>query len=305
MTAFSNALEGFLFGSFNPFGTARRSEYWLIMPLIWLGILAFLVMDAREVWAALLARQVPNLSPFHYGSVALFLVTLPGRFCLTVRRLHDSRKSGRWVLLPVKAFVLSVLAILGLLTTAVTMAPESGASGVVGLSILMSLRFGEESAIWPMLFAFAQMVEMGAFEGALAGVEAPSLREMMDGLVASFAGGFAEDAGVASASLYIFLMLFAGPPILMLFFFFLMCLPSRDIEDDFSAGEFASSAGKHRTRRADEVSPAMAGYAALDIIHRKPTAETEAQRKAAVQALYRQRILGQRDEGDAEPPAPA
>ena len=296
MTAFSNALEGFLFGSFNPFGTARRSDYWLIMPLIWFGILAFLVMDAREVWAALLAREVPNLSPFHYGSVLLFVFTLPGRFCLTIRRLHDSRKSARWVLLPIKAFVLAVLGMVGLLSAAMVAAP--GAE-MLSLGLILSLRFGEDAMIWPILFAFAQAVEMGMLDGMMVGYEAPGLREMVDGFVASFAAGFSDDAQLASASLFIVLLLFGGPPVMMLFFFFLMSLPSRDIEDDFSAGEFASSAGKHRTRRADEVSPAMASYAALDVIHAKPTAETEAQRKAAVSALYRQRILREEDDGEA------
>ena len=146
---------------------------------------------------------------------------------------------------------------------------------------------------------FEAYLSLALLDGMMVGYEAPGLREMVDGFVASFAAGFSDDAQLASASLFIVLLLFGGPPVMMLFFFFLMSLPSRDIEDDFSAGEFASSAGKHRTRRADEVSPAMASYAALDVIHAKPTPETEAQRKAAVSALYRKRILREEDDGEA------
>lgn len=120
-----SAFESFAFKFLDFDGRATRLEYWCVIPLVWLFICLLLPGDATEVWRHLLRREVPPLSPFHYGSLGLFLFTFVPRLSLTVRRLHDAGRSGKWAKLPFTAVSLGLVLSVGVLT-AIPMSDPSG-----------------------------------------------------------------------------------------------------------------------------------------------------------------------------------
>ena len=288
MGAISTAIENFIFRSFNPFATAKRSEYWIAMPLVWGLILVLIWLDLRMVWETLLARDVPPLSPLSYGSFVAILVTLPGRFCLTVRRLNDSGRSPRWVLLPIQAGALALLAGFGMLTALMT--TTMGAGLTIGL--LLTIRFGAEADLWPVLWAFAEALEAGLLTEVTRAVELPSWSEMLTNLVANLSV-LSPQVGAASAAMLALLTL--GPPLLLLLFLVFMLMPSRISPSDIGPGAFGPAP---RRRDPDRTSAAFAAYAHLERIHGPPEEVDHVARKAEVRALYRQRVLGEAVEPD-------
>lgn len=89
------ALESVLFNGFTFSGRASRAEYWWFVLFYTLAMIAALFMDTLQVIAA----DVPSLNPFSYTSIWLSLLTLIPMLSVTVRRLHDSGRSGFWYLL--------------------------------------------------------------------------------------------------------------------------------------------------------------------------------------------------------------
>ncbi|MDV4145002.1 MULTISPECIES: DUF805 domain-containing protein [Shimia] len=89
------AAESVVFKSFQTRGRATRAEYW------WWGLVQFCALTAC-VWLDFtrhFATQTPPLNPIEYASFVFAMVTLPANFCVTIRRLHDSGRSGFWYLI--------------------------------------------------------------------------------------------------------------------------------------------------------------------------------------------------------------
>lgn len=80
--------------AFNFRGRATRSEYWY--PQIVLGIPSFVIF----FWGDVPVSQLSHLMlAFLWASVAYFLLALIPSWSLTVRRLHDTGRSGWYLLL--------------------------------------------------------------------------------------------------------------------------------------------------------------------------------------------------------------
>jgi uncharacterized membrane protein YhaH (DUF805 family) len=128
MKTFLSYFEKFAFRYFNFWDRASRGEYWCVMPVIW-GLIIFAFLgDLREIWGFLSLRQVPPLTPLYYESIMLFALTFIPRLSLTMRRLHDSGRSGKWAFLPFVATKSSIYLVLGMSTAMVT-SNMSGLSG--------------------------------------------------------------------------------------------------------------------------------------------------------------------------------
>ena len=282
MGAISKAIENFIFRSFNPFANAARSEYWIAMPLIWALIFVLIWLDVQMVWEALLAREVPPLSPLAYGSLMAILVTLPARFSLTVRRLNDAGRSPKWVLLPIQAGVLALMGLFGLLTALMTTTVGAGLT----LGLVLTLRFGTEADLWPVLWGFAQALEAGLLTDLTGAVDLPSLAQIGTSLTSVIA----DNPAVGAASTAVLALFTLGPPLLILLFFMFMLMPTRVSHFDDGPGSFGGTA---RLRDPDRRSAAFAAYAHLERIHGPPEEVDHVARKAEVRALYRQRVLGE------------
>ncbi len=93
-----SALESYIFNAFRLNGRATRSEY--LWPALVYTLLFFLaaIVDAMMLAEATQDGGMPPLSPLAYWSVPLFLLCMIPNFTVAIRRLHDSGKSGAWML---------------------------------------------------------------------------------------------------------------------------------------------------------------------------------------------------------------
>lgn len=291
MQAFSTAFENFIFKTPNLWGRASPSEFWLIMPLIWGGLVAFLVMDLNQIWADLRLLKVPSLNPFDYGFVLLFIITWPSRITLTMRRLHDSGRSGRWAFVPYQAAVLSIWLVLGLMVATVTTSPNAGLAlgATFGIGAFAVLANG----FWPLMFTIAERVSLWDILDTLRRGIATVFGqiEMPDPIVLSqsYSSDYGLDpAGGAVMSMVFFLLVF-GPFILVGLWLLFLVLPGQTASNKF--GEPSTPAQGISTRGRPGQHNPYAGYAVLSEQHKKKAADPE-MRKAEVAALYRHRVLG-------------
>ena len=77
-------------------GRARRSEYWYFVLFMYLGYFALLIPIAISETLAIAAI------------IWMFALIVPG-FCVGVRRLHDTGKSGTYLLFSLIPFVGSII----------------------------------------------------------------------------------------------------------------------------------------------------------------------------------------------------
>ena len=97
------AAESVVFKSFQTRGRASRAEYWwwaLVQSVLLCGAVWLDISRHTGTPAALLP-----LSPLEYASFIVAMLTIPANFCVTVRRLHDSGRSGFWYLIILVPFV--------------------------------------------------------------------------------------------------------------------------------------------------------------------------------------------------------
>ncbi|RYG90437.1 DUF805 domain-containing protein [Loktanella sp. IMCC34160] len=283
---FPTAFENFLFRGFNFWDRAKRSEYWWILPLLWIGIFAMLYLDLGDIWEKLQNYEKPSLNPLHYGSGLLFFVTLIPRYALTVRRLNDAGRSPKWALLPLKATIVAIWAVLGILSAALT-AGIGSMSEMDGLAFalgIMSLTDGD--SFWPAMFALAQSVDGSTVLDILRGVDWPSPAA----IAGNISGTMAADPTMATAGMLIIGGLIFGPPIMMMIFVLFMVAPSKLNASDYTRGQAAFLDQQPRKARPEK-SSAYAAYAILDKVHNQPSAEAAVARKAEVQSLYQSRVL--------------
>lgn len=97
--------EGF-FNYMNFRGRAVRAEYW------WWVLFAFIVAVVAAVLDALIFWGWEN-GPF--GLVTSLALFFPG-LSITVRRLHDTNRSGWWVLLPLIPLILTIVGFIAAVT---------------------------------------------------------------------------------------------------------------------------------------------------------------------------------------------
>lgn len=89
------AIESVIFKYFRLRGRATRAEYW------WWGLLQFLVLTGLIVLDVMsINPDAPALaSASGFKSPYFLLLTLIPNFTVTIRRLHDSGRSGFWYLI--------------------------------------------------------------------------------------------------------------------------------------------------------------------------------------------------------------
>ncbi|WP_291734246.1 DUF805 domain-containing protein [Leisingera sp. F5] len=279
-----SAFESFTFKFLDFNGRATRLEYWCIIPTVWLCIFLMLPGDTSEVWAHLLRREVPPLNPFHYGSIGLFLFTFIPRLSLTVRRLHDAGRSGKWVKLPFTAFTLGVVMSFGLLTS-LPMADPSGLGP--GLMVAGAVTASLSGGFWDALFnmaAVANAVNWGPVLEAMLGGAA----QADPGAVLDQTGAMASHNPVAGYQYLFQIMLFGlGPFIALLLHLYFMLLPS-DRSDSIHGTSPVQTPARGSSRHGHN---AYAGYAYLTKRTDEEQIMLQAARKAQVRELYQSRVL--------------
>ncbi len=304
MQKFSQAIEGFVFKAFNPFGTASRSDFWLIMPLIWLLLGVFLVMDVMSVWADLKASQIPSLNPLNYGFSLLFLISWPSRLSLTMRRLNDVGRSPKWAFAPYQAALLFLWLIVGLTTAAITsgVMGETQTAIAVGLAAFgPSLIFKAGHDIWPFLFAFAQNVDLAALFHGLGEAVASILGSLHMPDPAIVAENAKADPGGTTASIAVLALLVFGPFVFLGLWLVFLCLPTRPGVDSMRGMFGGSDLMSAKTPPGKPKHNPYQAYALL--AEGSQTKISEEERRAQVAALYKQRVLG-RGQDDQDPRNP-
>lgn len=293
MSAVSNAFENFIFKSFNIWGRATRLEFWIVMPLIWAAILGFLILDLRGIWSQLQDYRKPSLNPLSYTSLQFFILTWPARIAVTVRRLHDSGRSGKWAVAPYKAALLAFWFVIGITTAVMT-------SGTASITANGAAIFGAGAIIaagdnfWPFIFAHSQNVDLWTiFEGILqvAG-EIGGYVSVPDpvALAERYAADYSTTPAAVAPMVVVMLIFTLGPIVLMGLWLVFLLMPGNPGHNRFgnpSRGEGA--AGPTRNRRGNNP---YAGYALLSEQSRSDTADP-ARREVMVRALYKSRVLGQ------------
>ncbi len=93
------AVDSVLSNFFTLRGRASRSEYWWWSLLTFIGLLGAVAVDL-----SVFDPRNPSLNPFSYLSVLFVLFTIPPGFTVTIRRLHDTGRSGAWYLISLVPF---------------------------------------------------------------------------------------------------------------------------------------------------------------------------------------------------------
>jgi len=279
--------ENFAFKALKFDDRASPLEYWCVMPVIWLLIIAMIPGDARTFWNFLLVREVPPLNPFYYESFMLFVVTLIPRLSLTVRRLHDSGKSGKWAKLPYISIISGIYLTFGLLTTMATMGGGLGNSMTV-FAIGMSIVMGNAESAWSAIFASAAVLNaMGwdAIIAILSELSGPAQNiDIQQGLQAAGRGAKTEPS-----LMIVMLIMVAMPFVTAMLHLFFMLSPTKP---DNGLGSSAPMSFSSLRQKGETSENPFAGYKYL--YERSP--EQDAAHKAAakneIKSLYQQRVLG-------------
>lgn len=298
MKSILSNFERFVVHAFNFHGRATMFDYWLVMPFIWLLIVAFFIADLGEVYAMLLARQIPPLNPLFYASVLIFLLTLIPRTSVTIRRFHDSNRSGFWILLPMISFV-SLMVMFALLTGSMMNSALTGIADDPD-NVFKSFDTLVESIItgtfWNEMFGIAQ-----AFEKAGADTVWGLLNEIYNynGQVdirrssSNVDVGLEGDTGHTMALFMISSSLVLTPIVTGVATAILTLLPTSPFDNIYGAAhmtEFKYAKADPNERNV------MSGYAHLFEKTDEEKAELRELQKAQLKELYRSRVLKQQEE---------
>ncbi|MGJ8615313.1 MAG: DUF805 domain-containing protein [Sulfitobacter sp.] len=287
MKTFFSYFENFAFKALKFDDRASPLEYWCVMPVIWLLIIAMIPGDARTFWNFLLSREIPPLNPFYYESFMLFVVTLIPRLSLTVRRLHDSGKSGKWAKLPYISVVSGIYLSLGVLSAMASMGGGLGNSMTV-FAIGISMVMGNAESAWSAIFASAAVLNaMGwdAIIAILSELSGPAQKiDIQQGIQAASRGAKTEPS-----LMLVMLIMVALPFVTAMLHLFFMISPSKPDYD--RAGSAPMTMASLRQKGETSANP-FAGYKYLY----ERSAEQDAAHKAAakdeIKSLYQQRVLG-------------
>ncbi len=215
MKKIGQAFENFAFKAFDFSGRASLLEYWVVMPTIWAVIIFLAIGDAQEFWGFLLARQVPPLNPLYWDAILVFLVTLIPRLSLTVRRLHDCGKSGKWAKLPYLCLISSFWLVLGFGSAIMTSKIGSGDREVLAaMSVFALFAFSSAESAWDAIFGVAAVLNaMGidAIIAVLAEIFAPAETIDINRGISNVANGLQNDP-MESGSLLLLLVIMVATP---------------------------------------------------------------------------------------------
>lgn len=282
MSGIFAAYDSFLFKIFDFGGRSSRTDFWAVMPVLWLAMAGLLIMDFNMIWADLKAREIPPLNPFAYGFVLFYLVTFIPRLSLTIRRLHDSGKRGKWAFAPFTALILLAYLLLGLGSALMT--TNEVAMGA-GLSVVALISMGSPELVWEAMFAIAahsNQIDWSSLSGALtAGLQTPNLDNVV--------GGVAQQPEMAVPALLMICILVFGPMISMSLYFLFLIMPSSLDENAYGV---PPGSNRRASAKAKGEHNAFASYALLTKQGHVPTEEEIAARKAEIHSLYQQRVLG-------------
>ncbi len=303
MKKVGTAVENFAFKAFDFNGRATLLEYWLMMPLVWGFIIFLFVGDVVELWGFLLAREVPPFNPLYWDSLLVFFLTLIPRMSLTVRRLHDSGKSGKWVKLPfttvTSGFVACVVIGIALATTNLTSgmsAQEANdASALAGLGMvafIWGLTNMDGGDTWPAIFATAAMINAIGFDAILhmaAEIFAPPSNASLAAGASNFANGVQSNPGEGLALMLIPIFLVATPFVTGFLHVFFMISPSKP---DHDLDNHVAMSGASLRRKGDVSDNPFAGYKYLYAKSPEQEEAAKAKAKEEIKSLYQQRVLG-------------
>lgn len=290
--------ENFAFRYFNFWDRATRAEYWYVMPVIWGLIILALIWDIQEVWQLLLARQVPPLTPLYYESIVLFGLTFIPRISLTVRRLHDCGRSGKWAALPFMATQSSFFLIIGIGSAMITtnMSGFSQAGGVAGLAMIALLFSGQVDAFWQGMFSIAAMINAIGWEAIWAAISTTfqGAQPPETGVVIRDLGREIQQVPNQDGLIELVTMAMMAMPFITisLHLYFMLSASERDF-NSYGDSTVAPITGGVPIKPKHDV---MQGYACL--MQRSPAEEAalKMRQKEEVKALYQQRVLGRTSE---------
>lgn len=123
-------------------GRSRRMEYWMWVLFQFLIGLGFTVLIVAVAGAGLMSGDPTQLVAV--GGVALILyllymlvglVLFIPSLAVTVRRLHDTNRSGWWILAPMVPYLLMIVATMTLVGTAGK--PDQSTLGMMGLILMV------------------------------------------------------------------------------------------------------------------------------------------------------------------------
>jgi uncharacterized membrane protein YhaH (DUF805 family) len=292
MGKFFSYFENFAFKAFKFDDRATPLEYWAVMPVIWLLILAMVPGDARAFWGFLLAREIPPLNPFYYESLMLFAVTFIPRLALTVRRLHDSGKSWKWAKLPFISFFSSIYLILGLLTV---MAEMGGGGGSLSrnysmIAVFKSMFSGNADSAWNAIFSSAAVLNAMGWDAViaiLAEISKPVAKIDIQTTLNAAQHSMKSDPSL----IILAVVMISAPFVTALLHLFFMVLPTR--QDDGLESAAPMSFSSLRKKGETSANP-FEGYKYLYEKSPEQEAAHKMRAKQEIRSLYQQRVLGNR-----------
>ena len=143
-------------------GRSRRMEYWMWVVFQFLIGLAFSILMIAVAGAGIMSGDPTQMVAV--GGIALVLYLL---YCLvglvffipslavTVRRLHDTNRSGWWILAPVVPYVLMVVATMTLIGSVGTK-PDQSTVGMMAMIVMVFLLAAAVLGIVLLVFLFLE-----------------------------------------------------------------------------------------------------------------------------------------------------
>lgn len=289
--------ENFFFRAFNFSGRATPLEYWCVMPLIWIAIFALLPGDAAEFWSFLLVQQVPPLNPLYYDSILIFVLTIIPRLSLTVRRLHDSGKSGKWAKLPFIAIFSGITLALGI-SSALLTSSVAGNEAVLGFAVLGAIVMGSAESAWDGIFAAATAANAMGWDviwATLSDMTGSMPKPQLGEGAGNLAQSVKSDPGIGIPAILVMTLMVCTPVVSALLHLMFMLAPTKQEAD--SLGGLLDPAPMRKTggpsASGNKRHDPLQSYACLFERNPEQVAALKVKQKQELKDLYRTRVLGQ------------